>query len=212
MIWKGIWFCWTPHPGQRRPITSPSDFTVFILNPTSRFHGMSSRCPLPQEFPDLMVKPSDAGFSQNVPMERCPTPNDRVQESDHVDLCHTSVGFDECAHLLKQRRHILIGRRYQQLAIVLSGILTKEVFEWGGPLLNAGGGLSTCSHGQGSEVHICWSLPFIPGPSQLSCLQNCLAVVNRIFNRLIGKPSAFLSNLHAQHLIKTDSSSFRQLT
>ncbi len=33
---------------------------------------------------------------------------------------------------------------------------------------------------------------------------NRLAVVERIFNRLIGKPKALLSDVHTQHLLKTD--------
>ena len=109
------------------PIPASQDPEVTILDPASGFHGVSARRPCPQEFPNLMIKPREAGFCHNVPMVHRPSPDEGVEGSDQVGLRRTDVGLDQCANLSKKGRYILLGRRNQQLARILSNNLAEEV-------------------------------------------------------------------------------------
>jgi hypothetical protein len=88
---------------------------------------MPTQDPFPQEFPNLVVNPREAGFCNNVPMVRGPTPNDGVECSDQVGLRRTYVGLHERTDRVKKGRNVLPSRCDQQLARVSSNIFTKEV-------------------------------------------------------------------------------------
>ena len=88
---------------------------------------MSPRCPSPERIPDCHSHFPKCRACFDVAMIVCPTPDDRVEQPDHILLFSGAIRANRVTYLFQEGVHVLLGRRNQELAAVLTQVLPQEV-------------------------------------------------------------------------------------
>jgi len=85
---------------------------------------MSPRCPSPERVPECHSYFPKRRACFDVAMIVCPTTDDRVEQPDHILLFSSA---NRVTYLFQEGVHVLLGRRNQELAAVLTQVVPQEV-------------------------------------------------------------------------------------
>ena len=84
------------------PVVSFVEMEVGFADPMGRFVGMSASCPLPYDVEDAMIEVAKDRFADHMSMILSPTPNDGIEQPDHVRRLCLRVGFHQPSDFLQQ--------------------------------------------------------------------------------------------------------------
>ena len=113
--------------GIKDPVPLLDSDKVFIFYPGLVFVRVSSFCPLPKSFPDVVVNVRENFLRDYVLMVICPAPNLGVESFDQIGSRFASLQMDCFSDIFKEGFHSFLARFYQEFISVFPNVCSEKV-------------------------------------------------------------------------------------